>query len=356
MVKIISIEGNIGSGKSTFIDNLKTTFEQSDLSKKLYCFLEEPINVWKSVQDLSGTNILELFYSKPEKYSFSFQMMAFLSHLKIIKEAIDKGYELIFTERCMLTDKNVFAQMLYDKKIMNHVEFVIYNTWFEEYTNDFPPIEYIYLRTDPEIAFKRIQKRNRSEEKINFDYIQMCHSYHEKWFNTIHSKFIINANEDTNSDQTIMEKWINDSMNYSQTFTLTFDGASKGNPGQCGAGFLIYLGRKTIFEGNKFVSKNNTNNFAEYSALLIALEKCVDLNIKNIIIRGDSKLVIKQLNREFNINSDNLVPIYDKILDILSEFNSFKLEHICRDKNKRADQLANLAIINKRKEILTDGA
>ena len=349
MVKIISIEGNIGSGKTTFIDNLKTTFEQSDLSKNLYCFLEEPINVWKSVKDLSGTNILELFYSNPGKYSFSFQMMAFLSRLKRIKEAIDKGSELIFTERCMLTDKNIFAKMLYDKKKMNHVEFIIYNTWFEEYTRNFPLIEYIYLRTDPEIAFQRIQKRNRSEEKISFDYIQMCHKYHEEWFDTIHTKMIINANEDTNLDGKIMEKWINDSMNYSQTFTLTFDGASKGNPGPCGAGFVIYLCGKTIFEGNQFISKKNTNNFAEYSALLIALEKCIDLNIKNIIIRGDSKLVIKQLNKEFNINSDNLVPIYDKILDILSEFNSFKLEHIYRDKNQRADQLANLAIINNRK-------
>ena len=355
MTKIISIEGNIGSGKSTFLIKLKHYYlSNTTLYKKKYCFLEEPVKIWNTIKDLNGTSILELFYSNPEKYSFPFQMMAFITRFTIIKNAINEGYEIIFTERCLHTDKNIFAKMLYDSKKLNHPEFVIYNTWYDQFIKEIPQTEYIYLKTSPEIAFERIKKRSRQGENVSLDYIQKCHEYYENWFQNIDSCYIINANLDNNIDNNIdtsnnlINNWIKNCISFTETFTITFDGASRGNPGLCGAGFVIWLNNKIIFEGNQFLCTNNTNNFAEYSALIIALEKCISINIKNIFVKGDSNLVIKQLNKENKINSENLIPLYNRVIELLYDFNSFKFEHIYRDKNKHADKLANFAIDNRK--------
>ena len=73
MPKIISIEGNIGSGKSTFVNYLK-----NNLDEKKYCIVDEPVNIWKEITDISGNNIISKFYEDKEKYGFSFQMLAYI--------------------------------------------------------------------------------------------------------------------------------------------------------------------------------------------------------------------------------------------------------------------------------------
>ena len=127
-------------------------------------------------------------------------------------------------------------------------------------------------------------------------------------------------------------------------YKLQFDGASKGNPGICGAGFVIYRDNTTIERGYAMMSLKNTNNFAEYSALLLGIKKVIELEIKDIIVEGDSELIIKQLNKVYDVKSPNLLPIYDKIIEELMFFDSFKFKHIKRGKNVLADKLANHAI------------
>jgi deoxycitidine kinase/deoxyguanosine kinase len=80
--QIISIEGNIGSGKSTLLENLRNHFQYN--SKVL--IIKEPIEEWESIKDGEGTNILQKFYKDQEKYAFSFQMLAFISRLVILKK------------------------------------------------------------------------------------------------------------------------------------------------------------------------------------------------------------------------------------------------------------------------------
>ena len=85
-VKIISIDGNIGSGKSTLMEELKAHYS----SNKNVVFLKEPVDEWETITDENGSTILEKFYENPTKYGFSFQIMAYISRLNIIKQEFKK--------------------------------------------------------------------------------------------------------------------------------------------------------------------------------------------------------------------------------------------------------------------------
>ena len=86
-MKIISIEGNIGSGKSTLLENLKQEFKHN----KNIIFLREPVDEWESIRDSKGTSMIEKFYADQDKYSFSFQMMAYISRLALLKKAVENN-------------------------------------------------------------------------------------------------------------------------------------------------------------------------------------------------------------------------------------------------------------------------
>jgi deoxyadenosine/deoxycytidine kinase len=86
MKKIISIEGNIGSGKSTFLQYLK-----EHLTSDKICFLDEPVDDWLSIVDTNDKNIIERYYDDQKKYAFSFQMMAYISRLSLLKKALQNN-------------------------------------------------------------------------------------------------------------------------------------------------------------------------------------------------------------------------------------------------------------------------
>ena len=119
--KIITIEGNIGSGKSTLVSKLEEIFKNNTD----YYFLQEPVSIWNTIKDENGVTILEKFYNETEKYAFQFQMMAYISRLSILREAIkNKKAKYIITERSIYTDSNVFAKMLYDDKKITLMDFL----------------------------------------------------------------------------------------------------------------------------------------------------------------------------------------------------------------------------------------
>jgi deoxyguanosine kinase len=178
---IISVEGNIGSGKSTLIKNMKENLTEIDNVPVVY--LPEPVHLWESIKSEDGKNMIEKFYENQEKYSFSFQMMAYISRLQIFKEAIIANpNSIIITERCLLTDYNIFAKMLYESNKMLKEEYEIYKKWFN-YFNEIEINQFIYIKTDPEISCNRCVKRNRSgENNISLEYLQKCSQMHEEWF------------------------------------------------------------------------------------------------------------------------------------------------------------------------------
>ncbi len=107
MAKIFSIEGSIGSGKSTLIRELKNKLDTN------WIFVLEPISEWNDVKDKAGENILTKFYKNQQKYAFSFQMMAYISRLARLKQVIrDHPKAVIITERSIFAYRHVFAKML----------------------------------------------------------------------------------------------------------------------------------------------------------------------------------------------------------------------------------------------------
>jgi len=126
--------------------------------------------------------------------------------------------------------------------------------------------------------------------------------------------------------------------------TLRFDGASKGNPGKAGAGAVLYLNNVEIWNGSKYIGDSFTCNYAEYCGLIIGLEEALKKDIKNLYVEGDSKLVINQLDGKYKVKSNNLIDLYSKAKYLSNQFDTIRFKHIYRDKNARADELANLLI------------
>ena len=206
MTLILSIEGNIGSGKSTIIDYLKEKYKNDNDANLI--FLPEPVDEWETIKDEENNTILQKFYADQKKYSFTFQIMAYISRLNLLRKTIKENPgKIIISERSLFTDKYVFAQMLYDSKNMEHIEFEIYNKWFHSFLDIAPVSKMIYLKTDPKISFERISLRNRSgEEKIPFEYIENCHKYHNSMYNIINfEKKIIDCTADFKEDANYFE-------------------------------------------------------------------------------------------------------------------------------------------------------
>lgn len=236
--KIVSIEGNIGSGKSTLLENLRKYY--GDNTRVI--FLREPVDDWEKIKDVDGNTMLKKFYADQEKYSFAFQMMAYISRLKILRDTVNKivsernqllnqkfnnlhvnYYEqenyfklpeyVIITERSLYTDKYVFAKMLHNQGKIEDVCYQIYLTWFDEFAKDFPIHYSIYVNTDPEKCYERIHKRAREgEELIPLVYLKDCHNYHEEFLDENKGvktrKLVLNGNIDIYENKKIVEKWL----------------------------------------------------------------------------------------------------------------------------------------------------
>jgi ribonuclease HI len=133
------------------------------------------------------------------------------------------------------------------------------------------------------------------------------------------------------------------------TLYLYTDGASRGNPGEAGAGVLITdnMGQEIFTKG--FYLGHCTNNEAEYKALIIGLAEASGSGCDNIVIFLDSQLIVRQINGEYQVKNKNLIPLYGQVTELLSFFNKYRIEHIPRSENTRADQLANQGIDMKEK-------
>lgn len=211
MTRIFSIEGNIGSGKSTLLENLKKEFSNN----KNVIFMKEPVDEWEEIKDAEGNTMLQKFYADQEKYSFPFQMMAYISRLNLLKTTVEKNpHAIIISERSLYTDKFVFAKMLYESSKIEDVSYQIYCKWFDAFVKDFPICGVIYVETDPEICFQRVAKRSRlGESNIPLDYLKSCHSYHRHMLNSDFQKvsnrqLVLDGNIDIYKNQHVLEDWI----------------------------------------------------------------------------------------------------------------------------------------------------
>jgi deoxyadenosine/deoxycytidine kinase len=205
MAQIITIEGNIGSGKSTLLQHLKEKYNNTNVN---ILFLKEPVDEWENIQDENGVSILQKFYADQKTYSFSFQMMAYISRLALLKEAIETVPDaIIITERSLVTDKMIFAKMLYDSGNIQSVDYQIYLKWFDCFAKDYPINKVIYVNSAPEVCYQRIHERARpGEEEIPLTYLTTCDTYHKNMIASFSENENINVMElDGNTNIKIKE-------------------------------------------------------------------------------------------------------------------------------------------------------
>ena len=122
-----------------------------------------------------------------------------------------------------------------------------------------------------------------------------------------------------------------------------FDGASRGNPGPAAVGWAIVTSDGVVADGSETIGRT-TNNQAEYEALVRALEAARDYGLSEADVRGDSQLVVKQVRGEWQVNEPRLRERRVRARELLEAFDRWSLEHVPREINERADQLANEAL------------
>ena len=176
---LISLEGNIGSGKSTLLRKLKSYYPE-------WIFLDEPVDTWKTVRDDStGQDIISCFYGDQHKYAFSFQILAYITRLKLLLEAKKKYPDrILVTERSIDTDHYVFAQMLFNDGKISNLDWKIYSQYIQTFSTQSKIDAVVYVDTEPNTCLQRIHLRNREgESNIPLSYLSSCHDYHQNWLN-----------------------------------------------------------------------------------------------------------------------------------------------------------------------------
>ena len=354
-MRLISVEGNIASGKSTLLDRLKE-FYAPDVR---VAFVPEPVDEWENIKDRRGTGMLAKYYSDQTKYAFAFQMMAYISRLSLLRRALRSGVEVVITERSVLTDRHVFARMLHRDGVLEDVEYAIYLRWFDEFLDEMPQPSIVYVRTDPDTCAHRLGVRAREGETVPLAYLRSVHEQHEAWLMTgdpANRMLTINATPDITKSPAVVGEWLSEINRFvwplvgtaapepRYSWVLQFDGASRGNPGHCGAGWVLMHEGAVVAKGAHYLSPFGTNNWAEYQALIAGLSAARERGIQGIRIEGDSKLVVDQLNGDCACRSESLKALWEEAKTLLLHVGSVVLRHIPRADNRQADSLANVAI------------
>jgi deoxyadenosine/deoxycytidine kinase len=183
---IISLDGNIGAGKSTLCTLLAEKIPEITV-------VQEPVGAWEKLVDDDGTNLISHFYHDTSRWAYTFQNCAILTRLMNTMDAIKKvksetdGSKLpvILSERSVLTDRFVFAEMMKESGHMNKIEWDLYMKWFDYFASELPIKGIVHITTSPEISKERIGKRGRvGEESIDLKYLVDLDKQHAKWLTT----------------------------------------------------------------------------------------------------------------------------------------------------------------------------
>jgi deoxyguanosine kinase len=174
---IVSCDGQIGAGKSTLLEVLKEALPDVEV-------VLEPVGEWLRLRDpATGKSLLELFYEDKRRWAYTFQNCAILTRLRTIKAVLASTTKrVILTERSVLTDRYVFAEMLRESGDITGLEWELYEMWFNTFATDLPIRGVVYLTTGVGTSADRIVRRGRAgEDHIPLDYLAALDAQHHRW-------------------------------------------------------------------------------------------------------------------------------------------------------------------------------
>jgi deoxyadenosine/deoxycytidine kinase len=178
---LVTLDGNIGAGKSTLLNLLHEKLPHITV-------IPEPVGEWLKMKNEKGESLLELFYKDTDRWAYTFQNAAILTRLldtlKILKEwkPTPGKVPVIITERSVLTDRHVFADMLHNKGKLDDLEWNLYLRWFNAFATELPIKGILHLTTSAVTSKDRIATRGRQgEEGILLEYLADLEAQHAKW-------------------------------------------------------------------------------------------------------------------------------------------------------------------------------
>ena len=127
-------------------------------------------------------------------------------------------------------------------------------------------------------------------------------------------------------------------------YKIYCDGASRSNPGEASIGCVSIQNNEQEVDTIAKKIGVATNNVAEYEGLRTALDYCDKNNLKDVQIYLDSLLVVQQVNGKYKVKSKNLKDLYNQCTDLIEKIDNLEIHHVPREQNKRADELANIAL------------
>ena len=217
--KMFIVEGNIGTGKSTFLKALNHS-----LSNVIVTL--EAVDYWQNQS--TGQSILQNFYESPQRWAYTMETLA----LKVrIPEHIKQQSSLLpnIVERSIYSGHHCFARNSFEQGFLNQLEWNIYNSWFNFSTAKrcLPPKGFIYLRADPKLSYQRTVERQReAEDSISFEYLEQIHLKHEDFLihkHNIHPSIIdvpvliLDCNYDLLHDEATLLDYVEQVKNFIQT-------------------------------------------------------------------------------------------------------------------------------------------
>ncbi|XP_014599392.1 PREDICTED: deoxynucleoside kinase isoform X2 [Polistes canadensis] len=166
----VCVEGNIGSGKTTFLNHFKN-YDNAVV-------LQEPVELWR---DVAGVNLLDLMYKDPKRYAFLFQSYVQLTMLQLHTYKTQSPYKIM--ERSVYSAR-LFIENMKRSKMLHDIEVIVLEDWYNWCIKS-ANIEtdmIIYLRTCPDIVYQRMRIRARKEENaVSLEYLKQIHQIHDEW-------------------------------------------------------------------------------------------------------------------------------------------------------------------------------
>lgn len=179
-MKFVVVEGNIGSGKTTFLKDIQQRYQN-------IITIEEPVDEWYKIKDEHDETLFEKFYKDTKAYGYLFQTNVLATRFKKIMDTVRQYSgedKIIICERSILTDKNIFVSAALELGNLNKMECDVFSNLYDiclSATN-MKVDAIIYLQCPAEVSYERLKSRNRKgEERVPFDYIKLLHDKHEHW-------------------------------------------------------------------------------------------------------------------------------------------------------------------------------